>query len=69
MDHCAWSLRAYEGEELGRGVNGVLVEILVGKHGSRPKSLMNRLQCQVKELNFISEIISKFYTLKYVENE
>lgn len=42
----------YEGEELGRGVNGVRVEILIGKHGSRPKSMMNRLQCQVKEFYF-----------------
>lgn len=36
----------------------------VGINGSRLKSIMNRLQYQVKKLDFIAEIISKFYTLK-----
>lgn len=54
----------YEGGGLGRGVDGVRIEILAGRYGSRPKPITNRLQCQVKKLNFISEIISKFYALK-----
>ena len=33
--------------------NGVWVGIFIGKYGSRPKSIMNRLQCQVKKFNFI----------------